>query len=85
MFHMGNNIVGERVRCIRMRATPRLTQKELAEKLQLDGWNIGRSGVAKIELGLRQVTDVEVVRLARALSVPVSLLFEPLGSPENTR
>jgi transcriptional regulator with XRE-family HTH domain len=73
---MDNNIIGPRVRMARQIQEPHLTQSSLAERLQLKGWNISRSGVAKIELGLRQVTDIEVVRLAGALNVPVSWFFE---------
>lgn len=70
------NIVGEKVRQARKEHDPKLTQAELAIKLQLLAWKIDRSGVAKIEAGLRQVTDMEVVILAKALSVPVAWFFE---------
>jgi len=69
------NIVGGKVRLARSRFTPRMTQAALATKLQLGGWNIDRAGVAKIEAGIRQVTDLEVVRLARALDVTAGWLF----------
>jgi len=78
MFHMRNNIIGKRVKLARIQHKPRLTQDDLATRLQLDGWNISRAGVAKIELGLRQVTDIEVVRLANALDVPIYWLFEEI-------
>ena len=76
MFHMRNNIVGYRVRIARKQHKPPLTQESLAARLQLAGWDIGRAGVAKIELGLRQVTDIEVVKLAAALDVSVTWLFQ---------
>jgi len=67
------NIVGSQVRLARKQL--KMTQDELAVRLQLDGWDVSRSGVAKIEIGIRQVTDVEVVRLAKALHVSVGWLF----------
>lgn len=70
------NIVGERVKRARTQVRPRMTQADLAAKLQLDQWDIDRAGVAKIEIGIRQVTDIEVVKLARALSVSTSWLLE---------
>jgi transcriptional regulator with XRE-family HTH domain len=76
MFHMRNNIIGRKVRLARQDRTPPLTQEALATALQLEGWDISRSGIAKIELGMRQVTDVEVARLARALDVRIQWLFE---------
>ncbi len=74
MFCM-KNIVGERVKQARLHHHPRLTQEALAARLQLEGWDIGRSGVAKIELGLREVRDTEVGKLAQALEVSVGWLF----------
>lgn len=52
-----------------------MTQEALALRLQLDDWDISRSGIGKIEIGLRQVTDTEVVKLAKALDVSVAWLF----------
>jgi HTH-type transcriptional regulator, cell division transcriptional repressor len=69
------NIVGKQVKLARNKCNPRLTQAELAAKLQVEGWDIDRGGVAKIEAGIRQVTDVEVVRLAKALQISVSWLL----------
>ena len=72
---MGNNIIGGRVKLARMRRKTRMTQRELAEKLQLQGWDAERVVVAKIEVGIRQVTDKELVMLAKALNVSVSWLI----------
>ncbi len=74
MFLVGNNIVGGRVKLARMRRKSPLTQRELAEKLQLQGWDADRVVVAKIEVGIRQVTDLELVKLAKALGVSVGWL-----------
>ena len=69
------NIIGQQVKLARYRFKPRMTQEDLAVRLQLGGWNISRSGVAKIEIGLRQVTDIEVVKLAGALNVSAAWLL----------
>lgn len=69
------NIIGKRVKLARTRFTPRMTQQQLAVRLQLDNWDIDRSGVAKIEMGLRQVTDIELVKLAAALNVSAAWLL----------
>ena len=54
-----------------------MTQMELAAQLQLLGVKIDRSTIAKIELGLRPLSDIEVIAIARALKTPVlSLLGE---------
>ena len=69
------NIVGSRVKLARCRFKPRMTQEALAVKLQLEDWDIARSGIAKIEVGIRQVTDVEVAKLAKVLEVSIAWLF----------
>lgn len=72
---MSNNVIGEKVREARLKLHPPLTQAELAAKVELEDWRISRVGIAKIEAGIRKVTDVEVVKLAKVLDVPVSWLF----------
>ena len=74
MFNV-NNVVGKRVKEARLSRNPKMTQAELATKLQLANWNIERSGVAKIESGIREVKDKEVVLLASVLNVTISWLF----------
>jgi transcriptional regulator with XRE-family HTH domain len=69
------NIVGKRVKEARILAEPKLTQEELAIKLQMQDWSINRVGIAKIEAGIREVTDIEVVKLSKALGVTTSWLL----------
>jgi transcriptional regulator with XRE-family HTH domain len=72
------NLVGPRVKEARHRFRPRLTQAQLAARLQVAGFGLDRVAVAKIEVGLREVTDVELVGLAKALRVSAGwLLHEP--------
>ena len=70
------NIVGKKVREARHQFKPPLSQKELAAKLELDGWKISRGTLAKIEAGIRQVTDFEVMALAKALKVSPEWLLD---------
>jgi transcriptional regulator with XRE-family HTH domain len=72
MPHMAN-IVGRRVREARL--AKGLTQDQLASALQLGGRNISRTGVAKIEMELRSVTDIELKLLAKTLKVSVGWLM----------
>jgi hypothetical protein len=39
------------------------------------GWDIGRDIIARIETGVRLVTDSELLFLARALNVEIASLF----------
>ena len=72
---MTKNIVGSRVRQARKIAKPRITQLDLVARLQLTGLSIDQSGLSKLENGQRPVTDIEVVALAKALSVSVAWLL----------
>ena len=74
------NVVGPQVKTARTRAG--LTQADLAARLEIRGIKIDRAGVAKIEGGRRQVSDVELVALADALGVSAASLLE--GPPSAT-
>jgi len=69
------NIVGSRVQEARLKHNPALTQDELAIKLRYLGLSLDRVGISKIETGLRQIHDYEVVLLAQALDVSVNWLL----------
>ncbi len=60
----------------RRAAGRRVTQEELAARLQSMGINIERTAISKIEAGKRPVTDLEIVAICKALGIKVSILFE---------
>ena len=70
-----NNIVGRRVRRARLDHQPPLTQDALSGRLAAKGVTIDRPGIAKIESGLRFVSDFEVKALGQALKVKVAWLL----------
>ncbi|MBI4305233.1 MAG: helix-turn-helix transcriptional regulator [Chloroflexi bacterium] len=69
------NVVGPRVRALRNRKGRKVTQEELAARLQAMGLRINQAALSKIENGERQVTDVEVLGICRALGVTTAELF----------
>ena len=72
-FKGSKNICGERVKEARKRL--KLSQENLAAKLQLEGVNIERDSVSRIEIGTRFVADYEIVALCKILKVsPEELL-----------
>lgn len=73
------NIVGSRIREARLKHKPSMTQEELAAKLQLAGLDLSRTAIAKIEIGYRGVSDVELRGLARILSVSADWLLAGEG------
>jgi len=72
------NVIGPRIRQLRQAAG--LTQLQLAEKLQLAGFEFDRLTVGRIETGGRFVPDYEVKALADALGAGVDRLFENSGT-----
>lgn len=69
------NIVGKNIKKIRLVANPPLTQADLVARLQLNGWKISRGTLAKIEAGVRQVTDIELMKLSTALGLSAEVLL----------
>lgn len=77
------NVIGPHLKEARSAKRPKVSQEQLAIRLQILGWNIDRFGISKIERGQRQVLDREVLLLAKALDVPVTeLLKDDPGRPD---
>jgi transcriptional regulator with XRE-family HTH domain len=70
------NITGRKIREARKKLKPPLTQEKLAARLEANGLKISRDMIAKIEIGEREVNDIELLALAKALKIPVEALFE---------
>jgi transcriptional regulator with XRE-family HTH domain len=68
------NTVGKTVR--RLRKAQQLTRDELAARAQVKGWNISPFVLRRIEYGEREVTDIELRKLAKALRVRPAVLLE---------
>ncbi|MHB1314273.1 MAG: helix-turn-helix domain-containing protein [Christensenellales bacterium] len=69
-----NNLCGNKLR--RIREKQDLSQRRLAQKLQVMGYDVDHHFIRRVELGERFVTDIEIVMLANALQVDVrELLF----------
>ena len=66
-FYDNKNVIARRVRYFRKRK--KLTQGQVAARLQTMNVNIDQRGVSKIERNERIVTDYELACLCRALGV----------------
>jgi len=68
-----NNICGRKV--AQLRIEKGWSQRELAEKLQTIGHDIGKNQVSQLELGRRFVNDIELKALSEILRVSVNELL----------
>jgi len=71
--HSYDLLVGQRIRAAREAC--RLTQEQLAARLQTKGCDVTRSAVAKMEVGQRHIYAVELRALHDILNVPYEMLL----------
>lgn len=70
-----NNVSGPNIARIRKGISPTLSQRALADRLQLHGLDLDKNAIQRIECGKRFVTDIELVVLAEVLEVSVGALL----------
>ena len=68
-----NNICGECIASIR--TSRKLSQRQLADLLQLQGLDIDKNAVQRIEAGRRFVTDIELIYFSKVLDVSYEILL----------
>lgn len=66
--------VGQNIR--KLRELAKITQEQLAARLQLYGCDITRSAVAKIEVGQRHLYPDEVILIKKILNVTYEDIFD---------
>jgi transcriptional regulator with XRE-family HTH domain len=66
--------VGNNIRRLREKAD--ITQEQLSARLQVNGCDITRSALAKIEVGQRHLYPDEVILLKKLLNVSYDDIFE---------
>ena len=69
--------VGNNIRTLR--ENKNITQEILAAKLQVNGCDITRSAVAKIEVGQRHLSPDEIILIKRILGVTYDEIFDIKG------
>jgi transcriptional regulator with XRE-family HTH domain len=67
------NLIGPKIR--QARKKNKLSQKDVAAKCNLLGWDVSRGTIAKIESQNRKVNDREILCLSLALNVNIASLF----------
>ena len=69
------NLIGGRIRELRLQCRPTVTQEDLAGRLAAKGISLDRSAISRIENQERYLMDYELVAIAQALKVPIASLF----------
>ena len=69
-----NNICGKSIYKLRKAMSPKMSQRALAEKLQLYGMDVDKNAIQRIECGLRFVTDIELKAIATVFNVSIDEL-----------
>lgn len=67
------NICGNRIKTVR--TMRKMTQADLAAKMQLNGVSIERDSISRIEIGTRFVTDYELMVLSQVLNISCDYLL----------
>lgn len=73
---MNNKIekqIGNNIRILREKA--KMTQDQLSAKLQVEGCDITRSALAKIEIGQRHLYPDEIILIKKILKVSYEEIF----------
>ena len=70
------NLCGIHVAALRKAKKPKLSQRGLADQLQLIGLDVDKNAVQRIESGQRFVTDIELKALAQILHTSVEQLLQ---------
>lgn len=70
------NICGNRIR--EARVIQRMSQSDLAAKMQIEGITIERDSISRVEIGTRFVADYELKVFAKVLKVDVVWLLSDM-------
>ena len=69
-----NNLCGENIRKLRLSYPAKLSQRGLADKMQLSGIDVDKNAIQRIECGKRFVTDIELKAFAEIFGVSLDAL-----------
>lgn len=66
-----NNLCGDKIHSLRLAYPSKLSQRALADKMQLIGVDIDKNAIQRIESGKRFVTDIELKAFAEVFGISV--------------
>lgn len=68
-----NNICGIKIACYRKEL--RISQRKLADRLQLVGLDVDKNAIQRMESGQRFITDIELYYIALVFNRPINDFF----------
>lgn len=71
-----NNICGQRIKKFRETLAGTPSQKQFSDLLQLEGLDLDKNAIQRMESGQRFVTDIELRVIARVLGVSYQDLLD---------
>ena len=69
-----NNLCGQKI--AELRKNMKISQRALADKLQLSGLDVDKNAIQRIECGKRFVTDIELVAISKIFNISVDELLK---------
>lgn len=69
-----NNICGRNIASLRLSLG--ISQRELADRMQLAGIDIDKNAIQRIECGKRFVTDIEIIAFSKVFGIDISELLK---------
>lgn len=76
-----NNICWKKI--YNLRKSMKISQRKLADLLQLQGLDIDKNAIQRIEAGKRFVTDIEIYALSKVLNVSIGNLINSDNNLKN--
>lgn len=75
-----NNICGKNIRRLRLEMKEKPSQRQLADMLTLQGLDVDKNAIQRIESGKRFVTDIELKVIAEVLNTSYNELLKESDS-----
>lgn len=69
-----NNVCGKNI--TKLRIDLKISQRELADRMQLVGIDIDKNAIQHIECGKRFVTDIEIIAFAKIFNVSYETILK---------
>lgn len=69
-----NNICGKNI--AKLRKDLKISQRILADRLQLSGLDVDKNAIQRIECGKRFVTDIELVAFSKIFDITIDELLK---------